>query len=107
MTEASKHTPTPWCQSEHDQAVILATDHKDPFGIRYAVGFCEPCVPLNGDGDYGQFNAARIVLAVNTHDDLVAALKLLVADVQGYAAWDRPCHALDVAEAALVKAEAA
>lgn len=66
-----KHTPTPWRLSETDAAVVLAADHKDPFGIRYAVAFCEPCVPLNGDGDYGQFNAAQIVLAVNAHDDLV------------------------------------
>ena len=29
------------------------------------------------------------------------ALRLLVADVQDYEAWQRPCHALDVARAAL------
>ncbi len=29
------------------------------------------------------------------------ALELLVKDVEGYPAWERPCHALDVAKAAL------
>lgn len=103
--QAPKHTPTPWRLSESDAAVILADDHSDDSDYPYAVALCQPCVPLNGDEDYGQFNAARIVLAVNGHDDLVAALKLLVADVKGYAAWDRPCHALEVAEAALAKVE--
>lgn len=38
-------------------------------------------------------------------DDLLTALKLLVSDVQDYEAWQRPCHALDVAVAAIAKAE--
>lgn len=74
MTEAPKHTPTPWRLSESDAAVILADDHSDESDYPYAVALCQPCVPLNGDEDYGQFNAARIVLAVNAYDDLVAVL---------------------------------
>jgi hypothetical protein len=35
---------------------------------------------------------------------LVEALKLLVADVADYPAWQRPCHALDVARQALATA---
>lgn len=37
--------------------------------------------------------------------DLLAALKLLVADVADYEAWERPCHALDKARAVIAKAE--
>lgn len=36
--------------------------------------------------------------------DLLTALKLLVADVADYEPWQRPCHALDVARAAIAKA---
>jgi len=36
--------------------------------------------------------------------DLLAALQLLVADVTEYEAWERPCHAVDVARAAIAKA---
>ncbi|MFH7191295.1 hypothetical protein ACHWGL_30805, partial [Klebsiella pneumoniae] len=64
-----KHTPTPWRLSENDAAVILADDQIHDSDYPYSVAFCEPCVPLNGDGDYGQFNAARIVLAVNAYDE--------------------------------------
>jgi hypothetical protein len=106
-----KHTPTPWRISETDAAVVLAADHKDPFGIRYAVAFCEPCVPLNGDGDYGQFNAAQIVRAVNAHDDLVAALKQCASElgVIHHADGDMAhaechCAGLKLANAALAKA---
>lgn len=45
---------------------------------------------------------ARLIKAA---PDLLAALKLLVADVADYEAWQRPCHALDVARAAIEKAE--
>jgi hypothetical protein len=31
------------------------------------------------------------------------ALKLLVEDVQGYSAWERPCYALDKAKEALTR----
>lgn len=37
---------------------------------------------------------------------LLEALKLLRADVADYPAWQRPCHALDVADAAIAKAAA-
>ena len=39
------------------------------------------------------------------HDELVAALRLLVADVSEYETWQRPCHAFDMACAALAKLE--
>ena len=35
--------------------------------------------------------------------ELLAALQLLVDDVAGYPAWERPCHALDKAVALLAK----
>lgn len=36
--------------------------------------------------------------------ELLSALELLVADIAQYEAWQRPCHALDVACAAIAKA---
>ena len=42
---------------------------------------------------------------VSAAPDMLAALKLLVADLAGYEAWERPCHAVDVAVAAIAKAE--
>lgn len=36
--------------------------------------------------------------------DLYEALALLLEDLKDYSAWDRPCRAVDVAEAALKKA---
>ena len=38
-------------------------------------------------------------------DELAAALKTLLIDVQDYPAWERPCHAVNVARAALAKLE--
>ena len=38
--------------------------------------------------------------------DLLEALQLLAADVKDYPAWQRPCHALDKALAAIAKATA-
>lgn len=79
------HTPGPWKATGngiHRGTTCVATTHMDPHEQR-AVD-------------------ARLIAAA---PDMLAALKLLVEDVRGYAAWDRPCHALDVAEAALSKAE--
>ena len=50
-------------------------------------------------------SATKLSCALSNHDALVAALRLLVQDVQDYAAWQRPCHALDVAQAALAAAD--
>lgn len=36
--------------------------------------------------------------------ELLTALESLVADVAQYEAWQRPCHALDVARTAIAKA---
>lgn len=45
------------------------------------------------------------ICAAAAGSDLLGALKLLVADAADYPAWARPCHAIDVAEAAIAKAE--
>ena len=46
-----------------------------------------------------QINLARA--AEERASALAAALKLLVDDVADYEAWQRPCHALDIARASL------
>ena len=42
-------------------------------------------------------------LAAEKIRSLESALSLLVQDVQDYEAWQRPCHALDVAKAELLR----
>ena len=49
---------------------------------------------------------ARAGAAEAENDRLREALTLLLADLEGYPASERPCHALDVARAALAKAKA-
>lgn len=52
------------------------------------------------------FALADVPTTSSVNDRILAALKMLVADVQDYPAWERPCYALDVAKAALAKADA-
>lgn len=48
-------------------------------------------------------NPANVSALIAECERLKGALQLLVTDVQEYEAWQRPCHALDVARAALGK----
>jgi len=57
------------------------------------------------ENDIAMTDAARAELAAlrAENERLRIALALLVEDVQGYEAWQRPCYALDTARAALSK----
>lgn len=46
-------------------------------------------------------SGSREAKLIAERDAVRAALELLVKDVAGYPAYERPCHALDVARAAL------
>jgi hypothetical protein len=54
-------------------------------------------------GTFVEVPVDALVELLNAHKDMHEALSLLVADVADYPAWQRPCHALDVALAALPK----
>lgn len=93
--------PTPWSveRSTTGSGTIIRVTDAAGRDVRTSCMGCTTATEANDTTDL-------IVRAVNAHDDLLAALKLLVADCAGYEAFARPCHALDVAEAAIAKAEA-
>ncbi len=65
----------------------------------------EPWLIALLDGVQNSNHSAEVVAtAAYAAPALVKALELLVADVAGYEAWERPCRALDVARAALALA---
>lgn len=104
MSAEQKHTPGEWEAVLNDdprgqpvayyRGLICTVEH----GGRYLA-----VVAKIGCALPAQWEAnARLIAAA---PDLLAALKLLVSDVADYEAWQRPCHALDVANAAISKAE--
>lgn len=97
----AEHTPGPW-QIKHavdgsgDVGITAA-------GLRNVLAECFFAFRDPGEREHGEAEAnARLIAAA---PDLLAALKLLAADVEGYEAWQRPCHALDVAIEVIAKAE--
>lgn len=75
MTEA-KHTPTPWKVSEglDDTSVTIRQDNGE---------FHRPVAEIWYNGDDPSANAAFIVRAVNSHADMLAALKAIKAEPYG------------------------
>ena len=64
------HTPTPWRlarRSEYDLLTVIETEDD----------YIADCTEQVGD-DRDEANAAFIVLAVNAHDELVAALQKII-----------------------------
>lgn len=96
--QSLSHTPGPWQMGDgfsvDDQCTIIG-NLDDEGGNGHTV-ICD----VNEDPDAYYANARLIAAA----PDLYEALRLLVADVADYPAWQRPCHALDAARAALAKA---
>ncbi len=76
--------------SEHGDVIAIQPEHVwDEYD-------CDPARLVYSDAD------AHLIAAA---PDLAEALRLLLADVEDYPAWQRPCHAVDVALAALAKAK--
>lgn len=113
----SKHTPGEWTLCAH----MAGTDPdcecgymgnvwaKDEETIVAFMGHCHPhgddAVACNGSNLVHDLETrmanARLIAAA---PELLKALESLVLDVQAYPAWERPCHAVDVARAAIQKA---
>lgn len=92
------HTPGPWQMGDGfsvDAQCTIIGNLDDEGGSGHTV-ICD----VNEDPDAYYANARLIAAA----PDLYAALRLLVADVADYPAWQRPCRALDLAQAAIAKA---
>lgn len=64
---------------------------------------CAP-IPWPIDGHEHAY-IAEIINALPALIAAVEALELLLQDVRDYEAWQRPCHAVDVARAALAPFE--
>lgn len=72
--EVVKHSPTPWRVRSSDKTIVG--------GDESVVGDFGPCIV--GPDHEGEGNAAHIVKCVNAHDELVAALREVVAKVGDY-----------------------
>lgn len=82
---AAKFTPGPWTIRETPES-----DYTD-FAIHIGPDYI---------GVYKESDAHLIAAA----PELYEALETLIADCLSYSAWERPCHAIDIAEHALKKA---
>ncbi len=110
-----KHTPGPWIirgVSQEDGSISFGSEK-----FRIIIGYVTNAASI-GDfvqeslkrGTFGSPDAAHTQWAnarlCTAAPDLLEALQLLAADVKDYPAWQRPCHALDKALAAIAKATA-
>lgn len=104
ISEAPKHTPAPWHYYEHSH------------DLKFVVGDATTAIAHicpSGRRKLDEANAAFIVRAVNSHEELLAALYNLKtwieADAKGYCAKELRAVSLErhlaVARAAIAKAE--
>lgn len=98
----AKWTPGPWSieseTSHNGEFAIIAPDgtHPDPWNIAQTYGSVG-----HGEAEDEALANARLIAAA---PDLAEALRLLLADVEQYPAYQRPVHAVDVARSALTRA---
>lgn len=98
MTTETPWTPGPWIlkvhhRHGHDRMVpVWYIAAENNVGIAVQPSYSNP--------EHEDANSRLIAAA----PELYEALTLLLADVQDYPAWQRPCHAVDAAKAALAKA---
>ena len=103
---SASHTPGPWriyiddCGDEFSGYPSIVSDELD-CAIVHRAGFKQRWWGFER-GDREMHANARLIASA---PDLLAALKLLVADVADYEPWQRPCYAVDQANSAIAKAE--
>lgn len=101
LVNQMKTTARPWRISAQDKRAILAG--RDAKTVRIAKVTGSDSISDAEDGQH----AAFIVTACNAHDDLVAALRSMLADVEAYQSnphGHRPINYIAVARAALALA---
>lgn len=95
----SGHTPTPW-EIIRDSSIIFGKNDPERYkGRRVAVAQCgDELVAMGGlkVGGERDANAEFIVLAVNHHDELVAALKGVLVAANGIAGSEAELAAVAV-----------
>jgi hypothetical protein len=97
----SKHTPGPWQITEMDLAGVeffIVPPRSPACPINDIASLVIDGHPLGRDA---QIANAKLIAAA---PELLEALRLLLADVADYPAWQRPCLAVDKANAAIAKA---
>jgi len=104
----TKHTPTPWSVNTTSFSGAIVRFHiaGPVHGSCYPI--CEHILEEKPDATQQLEDAAHIVRCVNSHDELLAALKLMVevgCDLYDMDMGDNGAPALDKARAAISKAE--
>lgn len=79
-------------------------DDSDPDYPMYRLAPGVLILDRDGGGPWGDKIDLANAALIAASPDLYEALEALVRDVADYEAWQRPCHALDVARAALARA---
>ena len=91
-----KHTPGPWKRSTRSPLTIVSGR---------VFGDVAEVVQYDDNREEGEANARRIVHCVNTYDDLLEALKVLLERCESYNLIDTHHAQMEIARAAIAKAE--
>ena len=92
------HTPGPWLAVTSDANTVVSIFGKGrPTRIAEVHSYTPGFGPARPERDAN----AKLIAAA---PDLLSALRLMLADFEDYPASERPCHAFDVARAAIAKA---
>ena len=109
----SKHTPGPWTIKE-DKGFTFQDGEVDYGGYQINAPDVEQLAyvwrsnfRLGTDQVFGAMEAEGNAKLIAAAPELLEALRLLLADVADYPAWQRPCLAVDKANAAVAKATGA
>lgn len=97
----TKWTLGPWEWIAPDHSVTFLAPAAEPLNAIVTVRTCSSCDKRQSNCCAPSEANARLIAAA---PELYEALENLVADVADYEAWQRPCHAVNVANAALKKA---
>lgn len=104
MSEGKREwTPGPW---RYEPSDIRRNDDGSPceFVITGSNEHGASVLPVLGRTHNWPANFEANARLIASAPELFEALELLLKDVADYPAWQRPCHAVDVATAALAKA---
>lgn len=82
MTDTLKHTPTPWRYDPlyKNSALVVADQDNEVFPYQ---DMCIECHSANGGPEQNKSNAEFIVRAVNNHQALLDACRILVHEARG------------------------
>jgi hypothetical protein len=107
MTQAAKHTPTPWHAISQGMSHFIAQKSDSEFRFAIAKVFEGTYHPdgLAAARAEAKANAAHIVRCVNAHDELVAALVELDANLENHQESEYARYQRRTIRAALAKVQ--